>query len=162
MSKLDFHKALSIDPKRQEQVERVLSYLDKAFSSGTLNLFYPLVQTDYRILVYLEKCPGAQPSFLADALNVTRPNIAANLRLLDEKKYVVRKLDESNHRQIHVYLTEEGRRHLERVRRKLNFLFASWLEILGEEEIQHLLRILEVSVNPEIVDEDLRKFSLDD
>lgn len=162
MSQFDLRKTLSIDPQKQQQVERVLSYLDKAFSNGTLNLFYPLVQTDYRILVYLAKCPGAQPSFLADTLNVTRPNIAANLRLLDEKKYIVRKLDESNHRQIHVYLTEEGRRHLERVGRKLNFLFASWLEILGEEEIPHLFRILELSVNPDILNEDLRKFSLDD
>ena len=162
MKTFDFRQALELDPKKKGDVEKLLSYVDKVFSNGTLNLFSPLMQTDYRILMYLVRNPGAQPSVLAEQLNVTRPNVAANLRILDEKKYIVRRIDETNHRQIHVYLTEEGKRHIHRVGLKLNFLFASWLDILGPEECQHLFRILDLSCQPNVLNEDLKKMFLDD
>lgn len=162
MDKSSMPKNVIFSAQMAEKVEQLLSYVDRIFSSGGLNIFAPLMQTDYRILVYLKKNPGAHPSVIADELNVTRPNVAANLRILEEKKYIRREMDAENRRQIYVHMTKEGEEHLARVGTKLDVLFASWLSILGEEETEHLFKILDLSSDPKLITADLRKISYDD
>lgn len=146
----------------KEQTDLLIKYLNQARNNGALDIFTSLFQTDYRILIYLNSHPDAHPSLMADELKVTRPNIAANLRLLEQKRFITRDVDEANRRQVYVNLTEDGKSHLEKIDAQLHFLFGGWFTILGKEETKHLLKILEISSSPELITEELKKFSVGD
>ncbi len=149
----------TIDEETKSKIDIFMSYFMKIKENGALDIFTQLFQTDFRIMAYLESHPDAHPSVMADVLNVTRPNIAANLRLLEQKGYIQRIIDENNRRQVYVNLTEEGKRYISLVSVQLSVLFASWLQILGEEESEHLFKILEISSNPALITENLKSFS---
>lgn len=146
----------------KEQTDLLIKYLNQARNNGALDIFSSLFQTDYRILIYLNSHPDAHPSLMADELKVTRPNIAANLRLLEQKRFITRDVDEANRRQVYVNLTEDGKSYLEKIDAQLHFLFGGWFTILGKEETKHLLKILEISSSPELITEELKKFSVGD
>jgi DNA-binding MarR family transcriptional regulator len=146
----------------KEQTDLLIKYLNQARNNGALDIFTSLFQTDYRILIYLNSHPDAHPSLMADELKVTRPNIAANLRLLEQKRFITRDVDEANRRQVYVNLTEDGKSYLEKIDAQLHFLFGGWFTILGKEETKHLLKILEISYSPELITEELKKFSVGD
>ncbi len=146
----------------REQTDLFLKYLTKVRNNGALDIFTSLFQTDYRIMIYLYEHPNAHPSLMADELRVTRPNIAANLRLLEQKRFITRDIDEANRRQVYVNLTDEGKSYLEKIDAQLHFLFGGWFTILGKEETMHLLKILEISSSPELITEELKKFSVGD
>ncbi len=146
----------------KEQTDLLIKYLNQARNNGALDIFSSLFQTDYRILIYLNSHPDAHPSLMADELKVTRPNIAANLRLLEQKRFITRDVDEANRRQVYVNLTDDGKSYLEKIDAQLHFLFGGWFTILGKEETKHLLKILEISSSPELITEELKKFSVGD
>ncbi|MCR4699130.1 MAG: transcriptional regulator [Bacilli bacterium] len=146
----------------KEQTDLLIKYLNQARNNGALDIFTSLFQTDYRILIYLNSHPDAHPSLMADELKVTRPNIAANLRLLEQKRFITRDVDEANRRQVYVNLTDDGKSYLEKIDAQLHFLFGGWFTILGKEETKHLLKILEISSSPELITEELKKFSVGD
>ncbi len=141
----------------QTDITKLLEYVAIIRKNGGLDIFSGLFQTDYRIMTYLSSHPNAHPSDMADELNVTRPNVAANLRLLDQKKFITRVVDEDNRRQVYVNMTEEGRQYLQKCDAQLNFLFAGWLTLLGKEETKHLLRILEISSDPSIISNEVKE-----
>lgn len=148
-----------IDEETKSKIDTFMGYFMKIKENGALDIFSQLFQTDFRILGYLEQHPGAHPSIMAEALNVTRPNIAANLRLLEQKGYIERVIDEKNRRQVYVNLTEDGKKYISLVSVQLSMLFGGWLQILGEEESKHLFKILEISSNPELITENLKNFN---
>ena len=150
----------TLSPDMQAKVQKLTEYVDRVFANGSLNIFAPLMQTDYRILMYLNKKPGAHPSVMADDLNITRPNIAANLRILEEKNFISREMDPSNRRQIYVYMTDVGKDYLLRISHQLEYLFACWLTLLGDDETKQLFHILEISSDPKNITADLRKLTL--
>lgn len=143
----------------ENQIETFMNYVSKIRNNGALDIFTQLFQTDYRILSYLSDHPNAHPSILADALKVTRPNIAANLRLLEQRGYIERTVDEKNRRQVYVNMTESGRQYLQLVKKQLEFLFSGWFQILGKEETKHLFKILELSSDPKIITDNLSNFT---
>jgi DNA-binding MarR family transcriptional regulator len=111
------------------------------------------------MISYLHAHPAAHPSEMASALRVTRPNIAANLRLLEEKEYLVRMVDQENRRQVYVNLTRKGEQYYELCLQQLEYLFAGWFSILGEEEVKHLFNILAKSSDPSVMSDALKNFS---
>jgi DNA-binding MarR family transcriptional regulator len=147
------------DPELLNNINKLMTYVAKIRENGEFDIFTQLFQTDYRILTYLETHPGAHPSVMADALKVTRPNIAANLRLLESKHQVERVIDEKNRRQVYVNLTPEGQQYVSMCEKQLGMLFAGWFAILGPDEVQHLFRILDLSSDPQVVTADLKKLS---
>lgn len=143
-------------PERmKEDILKFTEYVDKVKETGVLNVFAELFQVDYRILDYLQGHPDAHPSIVADVLKVSRPNIAANLRLLGSKGYILRNIDGKNRRQIFVNITEKGIRYLNIVNNQCMRLFASWFNILGEEEVRHLFNILELSTDLSKISDDI-------
>lgn len=146
----------------QKDIDQLLDYVSIVRKNGGLDIFSTLFQIDYRIMTYLASHPDSHPSDLADELNVTRPNVAANLRLLEQKKYITRVIDEENRRQVYVNMTDKGREFLDKCVSQLHFLFAGWFQLLGKEETKHLLKILEISSSPNIITDDIRQFVIGD
>lgn len=150
------------DPELEKNVARFMKLVNKARDLGELDIFAGLFQPDFRIMGYLKEHANAHPSEMAEALKESRPNIAANLRLLEEKGYITRELDEENRRQVYVNVTEEGLAFLNRCETQMTFLFAGWFGLLGKEETEHLFKILEISTSPEVMNEELKSFHVGD
>ncbi len=151
--------AYGLDEEMASKLKLLMDYIDKIRENGAFDIFSELFQTDYRILSYLLKNPVCHPSEIADALNLSRPNIAASLRTLEMKGWITREIDKDNRRQIFVSVTDEGLRVLKTSGQKLGYLFSSWFQILGEEEVEHLFRILDKSSDPALISDELRNFS---
>lgn len=149
-----------IDAKLGADIKRLMDLVRKIRDNGELQLFSALFQTDFQILSYLSVHKDCHPSDMADALKVTRPNIAANLRNLENKEYIERNVDKDNRRQVYVNLTDKGKQYIELCNIQLSYLFASWFKILGEEDTQHLFQILEKSSSPDLMTDSLRSFNL--
>lgn len=162
--KIDMQKlmAKANDPELAAKVNTFMSYLNKARDLGELDLFLGLFQVDYRIMQYLKTHQNAHPSEMAEALKESRPNIAANLRILEQKGYIKRELDQENRRQVYVNVTEEGLGFLHRCDLEMMFLFSGWFQLLGEEEVKHLFHILEVSTDAKVMSGELKNFRLGD
>ena len=148
------------EEEMMNKIDLLMHYVNTIRNNGGLDIFGTLFQTDYRIMVYLAQHEDAHPSIMASELRLTRPNIAANLRLLEQRRFIVRDIDENNRRQVYVNLTEDGKRYLEKCDAQLHMLFAGWFTILGEEETDHLLKILKISSSPDIITDNLKDFSL--
>lgn len=142
----------------QKDIDKLMEYVNIIRNNGGLDIFSSLFQTDYRIMTYLSVHPNAHPSDMADELNVTRPNVAANLRLLEQKKYITRVIDEDNRRQVYVNMTEEGKKYLDKCDSQLHFLFSGWFMLLGKEETKHLLKILDISASPTAISDEVKDF----
>ena len=159
MDDMDLFMVLDQDEDLKEKIERMMKYIAKIRENGELDIFAAMFQTDFRILAYLITHKDAHPSIMADSLKVTRPNIAANLRLLETKGYIVREIDNDNRRQVYVNITEEGRKYYGVCQKQLSLLFAGWFAILGEELTESLFKILEISSDPELMTDDLKHFT---
>lgn len=146
----------------EQLAEKLLSYVDILRNNGAMNMFSQLFQYDYRILSYLKDKSNVHPSIMASDLNITRPNVAANLRILEQKKYITRVTDELNRRQVYVNITANGKRYLNIVDNQCILLFSSWLNILGRDEVVHLLKILEISSNPNLISSEVKNFTFGD
>lgn len=144
----------------QKDIQLLMSYVGKIRDMGAIDLFSRFFQADYRILNYLRTHTDVHPSIIAESLHLTRPNVAANLRLLESKNFISRIGDVSNHRQVIVNITQQGQRYLSLVDQQCATLFMGWFAILGKEEIPHLFRILELSSDPKLMTDELRHFSL--
>jgi DNA-binding MarR family transcriptional regulator len=151
-----------ISPELNEKIQRLMGYLSKAKDNGELQIFSSLFTLDYEIIGYLYHHPNAHPSEMADFLKVTRPNIAANLRVLESKDFLERLIDEKNRRQVYVNLTDKGRTYYEVCQKQLAYLFSGWFAILGPEEVEHLFTILDKSCRPELMTDNLKNFSFGD
>ena len=146
----------------QEDIKKVMEYFSKIREIGAIDVFSRLLQCDFRVLTYLNFHENVHPSQIADDLRLSRPNVAANLRLLESKRYICRELDEENRRQVFVSITPGGRRYLQIVDQKCAALFKSWFSILGDEEVKHLFKILELSSNPQNITDEIKNVSFEE
>lgn len=148
MEKRKENQALSSEELNKD-INRLRDLVVRIRDAGALERFTRLFETDYRVLVYLSNHPKSHPSVIAEELRTTRPDVAANLRTLEKKGFIVRELDIVNRRQVFVSRTEKGARYLEKVHDQLINLFKGWFQILGPEETKHLFLILELSAQPQ-------------
>lgn len=100
-------------------------------------------------LWYLNTCgyDRVTPSQISDNLQVSRARAANILRALREKGYVEMEIASDDRRKMDVMLTDSGRRALQE---KYDFLlkyFDLYVEVLGEEDILDLTRLLKKTVD---------------
>ena len=140
-----------------QNINQLMLYVNRIRESGALDLFSRLFQSDLRILSYLRDKKDVHPSIIARDLRLARPNVAANLRLLESKKLISRVGDCDNHRQVIVNITPLGQRYLMIIDQQMATLFVGWFSVLGKEETGHLFKILELSSNPDLMTDELKK-----
>ena len=96
---------------------------------------YGLFPTEGRILYLLRNQCNSQ-EVLAEKLQQDKGRIAKAMQHLEEKGFIIRKVNEKNRRQKLAYLTEEGRDMVE----EITTIFKQWDEIcyegFSEEEKQ--------------------------
>ena len=82
------------------------------------------------------------PSELANRAWVSSARIANILRALEAKGWVEREHSKTDRRRVHVTVTDKGRQDLEIKRREFEDRAAAFLEQLGEEDTNELVRLL--------------------
>ena len=82
------------------------------------------------------------PTELADRARVSSARIANILRALEAKGWVEREHSKTDRRRVHVTVTDKGRQDLEIKRREFEDRAAAFLEQLGEEDTNELVRLL--------------------
>lgn len=107
------------------------------------------VEGETAALWYLNTCDydRVTPSQISDNLQVSRARAANILRALREKGYVEMEIASDDRRKMDVMLTDSGRRALQE---KYDFLlkyFDLYVEVLGEEDILDLTRLLKKTVD---------------
>lgn len=142
----------------------VLAFVElvqKIYNQGELNPFIDLVQTSSRVVIYLSQHDNAHPSEISAELNMSRPNVTATLKGLEQSGYISRKLNPNNRREIYVSLTPAGRQYFQNKIMRIIGLFKDWIDLLGPEESQHLLHILELSSDMENVGQSFKSYNSD-
>lgn len=85
------------------------------------------------------------PSQISEGIRVSRARAANILRSLRSKGYVEMEISAEDRRKIDVVLTERGRRVLEEKRAYFLESFDRYIEVMGEENIVELNRILRLT-----------------
>lgn len=102
-----------------------------------------LTQGELLALYYLQDHDGGvYPRELSDELSVSTARIAAMLRDMEEKGWIVRRDALSDNRHILVSLTGEGRNEMRRRREQTLTSLSDALKALGPEDSAELIRIL--------------------
>ncbi len=103
---------------------------------------------EFAVLNFLYKSNGkAYPKELSRNMNVSSARIAAILKSLETKEFIIRTADAGDARQIVVALTEKGSCIILKKWERLIASATSILEKLGEEDTLELLRIQKKILN---------------
>lgn len=90
---------------------------------------------------------GLMPNEIAKRAHVSTARVAAFLKAVEKKGYIQRISLEGDRRKVNIVLTEAGLKKVEDRREEMLKGIACYLEVLGEEDTENLLRILEKTKN---------------
>ena len=103
------------------------------FSQGELRVLHHLADGGRAAML---------PGELSADLSLSSARVAATLRQLEEKGLVSREMSHVDRRKIHVYLTAEGRRYIEKRFEHVVHSTERLVDFLGQEDARELVRIL--------------------
>ncbi|MBQ7410087.1 MAG: transcriptional regulator [Clostridia bacterium] len=104
-------------------------------------------QGENGVLVYLTFFDKVSPSELSEKLNLSLPRIASILNSLENKKLVVKNLDNDDKRKSIVEITEEGRKLVDEKRKEAIGDITKVFENLNEEERKDYIRLTKKVLN---------------
>ena len=112
-----------------------------------------IIEGETAVLGYLARCNGklVNPSMISEELNISRARTANILRSLRKKELIVMEIDDDDRRKMQVGLTEKGRNFFAE---KFDFIVRYldlYVEVIGEEDIAELIRLLKKTVESEDV-----------
>lgn len=119
-----------------------MAYMLMIYNSGGLTPFIEFVESPSRMLLYIYFRQKCHPSEISKALNLSRPNVASTLRVLENDGLIARETDKENRRQVFVVLTPKGVEEYNRRASKMVALFSAWFNVLSKEERENLFRII--------------------
>lgn len=116
------------------------------YNNGFFDSLIDFVKPEGRILLHLVDNGGmSHPSTIADALGLSRPNVAANLRNLEKEGFITRETDKANRRRVFVKVTPAGMDSYREQTSTIVKTISEWLKAIGPEEEAHLVKILKIS-----------------
>lgn len=127
----------------KELAAELLRLRAEQLKSGVWRQTAKLTQGELLALYFLQGHDGgAYPREMSQELSVSSARIAAMLRDMEEKGWVVRRDDTCDSRHTLVLLTGQGREEILRRRGQTLSALAGALEALGREDSEELLRLL--------------------
>lgn len=111
--------------------------------------FGELSQMEGMILFYLdhnlseENTLGIKVSSITKDLNIPKPTTSKILNSLEERGYILRKIDRSDRRVTYISMTEEGYACIKKIRTIRDQFVNDLLNKLGEHDAKELIRIID-------------------
>lgn len=126
----------------EEQVTEVLRLTGEFFRQSIRRGESELAMGENALLGILRMRGETTAGELCEILRVGSGRIANLLKHTEAKGYIVRKRSEEDRRKVLVSITQSGLKECEKRGNRLRGNLRSTLERLGEEETEHILRLL--------------------
>ncbi|MED5224933.1 MULTISPECIES: MarR family winged helix-turn-helix transcriptional regulator [Bacillus] len=118
--------------------------LEKKVSSMiTEKLDKELTLDQYYSLRYINLHPGCTSTDLACVCNVNKSAVTSMTNRLFTKNYIFREHDQADRRNVHLYVTPEGKEVVSRMEKQLQDLVRSYFEKLEEKEMESFIQTYE-------------------
>jgi len=95
------------------------------------------------LLTLLMRESNLSPSDLAESLDITKSAISQQLKILEDKKYIVRKQDKTDKRVVTIKLAENGRRYQEEMKQFYENVNQTYETHLTKEELKEMYNSLD-------------------
>lgn len=111
--------------------------------------FGELSQMEGMILFYLdhnlseENTLGIKVSSITKDLDIPKPTTSKMLNSLEERGFILRKIDRSDRRVTYISITEEGYAYIKKMRTIRNQYINDLMNKLGEHDARELIRIID-------------------
>ena len=124
---------------------RARAFLEKFFEARPKKFFKELDDGDKGLFAVLRMlaCADGRKSAgdVANELHMSTPRVAAALKSLERKEYIVREASSTDARKTEVCITDEGRAALCKEQAALEEIVDYLMETVGERDMNELLRI---------------------
>ncbi|MEE3676747.1 MarR family transcriptional regulator [Bacillus safensis] len=115
----------------------------KVSSMITEKLDKELTLDQYYSLRYINLNPGCTSTDLAYVCNVNKSAVTSMTNRLFTKNYIFREHDQADRRNVHLYVTPEGKDVVSRMEKQLQDLVRSYFEKLEEKEMESFIQTYE-------------------
>ncbi|WP_353855695.1 MarR family transcriptional regulator [Bacillus sp. Bos-x628] len=115
----------------------------KVSSLITEKLDKELTLDQYFSLRYINLHPGCTSTELAAECNVNKSAVTSMTNRLFNKNYIIRQHDQVDRRNVHLYVTTEGKDVVGRMEKQLQDLVRSYFEKFEEKEIELFIQTYE-------------------
>lgn len=134
--------------ERKKLRNKLTASLAQMYNIEAIGSLAEFLQGELRVMQYLSdnKDREINPSILSDQLHVSRPRITAALTALRKKEYVTMEMSEDDRRRMRVMLTESAEALVKKKQKKVESYFDKLVEGLGEDNVMHLIRLIDLSV----------------
>lgn len=109
---------------------------------GRFNVFDHLQGELVILSIIASQEKETKPSYISKEMNVSSARVATALNNLEDKGWIVRRINKDDRRQILVEITKEGKSFIEKQWRLVLNQITEMLKLLGEHDAQELLRII--------------------
>ncbi|APT49619.1 MarR family transcriptional regulator [Bacillus safensis] len=127
----------------------------KVSSMITEKLDNELTLDQYYSLRYINLHPGCTSTDLAYVCNVNKSAVTSMTNRLFTKNYIFREHDQADRRNVHLYVTPEGKDVVSRMEKQLQDLVRSYFEKLEEKEMESFIQTYE-KIYQVIIEEEAR------
>lgn len=103
--------------------------------------------TRYELMMFLKENGQCSQTVLQNELKIDSAAVTRHLKILEEKKYVIRERNKDNNREVFVKITDEASKALEKCEQDYTHSKKRVILPLDEGETQTLLELLKKLVN---------------
>jgi len=118
------------------------SYIFFIYNTGALNPFIEVVQSPFRILLFILTNGPCHPSEISDMLSLPRPNVAIALRQLESDELIKRETDPTDKRQCFISLTPLGLQKGKECTDNIQNMFSAWINSMTKEQQNAMFEIM--------------------
>lgn len=132
----------------EEKAKELLRFNAEAKNSKMNNNLHKMARGEAIMMECLARSEhGLMPKEIANFADVSTARVATFLKSVEKKGYIERISLQEDRRKVNIVLTEAGLKKVEDRREEMLKGIAYYLEVLGEEDTENLLRILEKTKN---------------
>lgn len=127
--------------------ETFIGLLQRIMNNPTHDQLSNSSKGEIALMIYISDHENVSPGQLIEVLKVGSGRVANALKNLEKKDYIIRKNDNEDHRKTIIFLTEKGKNFVTKSKEEGRKNIFSIYDALGEEDSEHLLRIIEKLIN---------------
>ena len=127
--------------------ETFIGLLQRIMNNPTHDQLSNSSKGEIALMIYISNHDNVSPGQLSEVLKVGSGRVANALKNLEKKYYIIRKNDNEDHRKTIIFLTEKGKEFVTKSKEEGRKNIFSIYDALGEEDSEHLLRIIEKLIN---------------
>lgn len=127
--------------------ETFIGLLQRIMNNPTHDQLSNSSKGEIALMIYISDHENVSPGQLIEVLKVGSGRVANALKNLEKKDYIIRKNANDDHRKTIIFLTEKGKNFVTKSKEEGRKNIFSIYDALGEEDSEHLLRIIEKLIN---------------